>query len=127
MSPVMEAGQQRAFREIIASAAMMAGFMRPKHDYDIEKHHYVYEAPKPSDVSDLLGPVYDVMAHHNYGQIDIIVNELKTLSGPVYTPESKNHYQAILKDVEKLEALKTPVFDISRDHHYSEIMKNIEK
>ena len=126
MYPVMDTGHQHAFREIIASAAAMAGFMPSRHDYDIEKHHFVYEAPKQSDVSELLGPIYDVMAHHNYGQIDTIVSELKTLATPVYTPESKNHYQAILKDVEKLENLKTPVFDISRDHHYSEIMKNIE-
>ena len=72
MYPVMQTGHQHAFREIIASAAMMAGFMPSRHDYDIEKHNYVYEAPKPADVSDLLGPIYDVMAHHNYGQIDTI-------------------------------------------------------
>ena len=126
MYPVMDTGHQHSFREIIASAAAMAGFVPSRHDYDIEKHHFVYEAPKQNDVSDLLGPIYDVMAQHNYGQIDTIVNELRTLSTPVYTQESKNHYQAILKDVEKLENLKTPVFDITRDHHYSEIMKNID-
>ena len=125
--PVMETGHQHAFREIVASAALLAGFMPSRHQYDIEKHNFVYEAPKTQEVGELLGPIYDVMTHHNYGQIDTIVNELKTLATPVYTPESKNHYQAILSNVEKLENLKTPVFDISRDHHYSEIMKNIDQ
>ena len=124
--PVMEAGHQHAFREIISSAAALAGFSTLKHDVDYDKHSFVYEAPQKPEVSELLGPIYDVMASHNYGQINTIVNELKTLSTPVYTPESRNHYQAILKNVEKLENLQTPVFDISRDHTYSEIMKNID-
>ena len=126
--PVLDSGHSHAFREIVASAAAMAGFRPPKHDVDNDKHGYVYQPPVAlGTVQEMLGPIYDVMQHHNYGQINTIVNELKTLTTPVYTPESTNHYQAILKNVEKLETLQTPVFDINRDHHYSEIMKSIDQ
>ena len=99
-------------REIIASAAAMAGFSVPRHEVDFDKHGYVPEAPVAlGTTQEMLGPIYDVMQQHNYGQvpdayaltwfflvqINTIVNELKTLSTPVYTPESKNHYQNILK------------------------------
>merc|ERR1719397_124816 len=125
--PVLDSGHSHSFREIIASAAAMAGFSVPRHEIDHDKHGYVPQAPVAlGTTQEMLGPIYDVMQQHNYGQINTIVNELKTLSTPVYTPESKNHYQNILKNVEKLETLQTPVFDINRDHHFSEIMKSID-
>ena len=101
-------------REIIASAAAMAGFAVPRHEIDHDKHGYVPQAPVAlGTTQEMLGPIYDVMQQHNYGQvgglssslkilmplvqINTIVNELNTLTTPVYTPESKNHYQNILK------------------------------
>ena len=101
-------------REIIASAAAMAGFSVPRHEIDHDKHGYVPQVLVAlGTTQEMLGPIYDVMQQHNYGQvpdfplqyphmillvqINTIVNELKTLSTPVYTPESKNHYQNILK------------------------------
>ena len=92
----------------------MAGFSVPRHEIDHDKHGYVPQAPVAlGTTQEMLGPIYDVMQQHNYGQvaeslveyppmtlsvqINTIVNELKTLSTPVYTPESKNHYQNILK------------------------------
>ena len=92
----------------------MAGYSVPRHEVDLDKHSYVPEAPVAlGTTQEMLGPIYDVMQQHNYGQvpdshvqyphmiilvqINTIVNELKTLSTPVYTPESKNHYQNILK------------------------------
>ena len=89
----------------------MAGFSVPRHEIDHDKHGYVPQVPVAlGTTQEMLGPIYDVMQQHNYGQvweisshiihfvqINTIVNELKTLSTPVYTPESKNHYQNILK------------------------------
>ena len=57
-------------REIIASAAAMAGFAVPRHEIDHDKHGYVPQAPVAlGTTQEMLGPIYDVMQQHNYGQV----------------------------------------------------------
>ena len=69
--PVLDSGHSHGFREIIASAAALAGFQPPRHDVDFDKHSYVYQAPVAlGTVQEMLGPIYDVMQHHNYGQVE---------------------------------------------------------
>ena len=58
------------YREIIASAAAMAGFRPPRHDVDYDKHGYTGATPVAlGTVEGMLGPVYDVMQQHNYAQV----------------------------------------------------------
>ena len=78
----------------------MAGFSVPRHEIDHDKHGYVPQVPVAlGTTQEMLGPIYDVMQQHNYGQvpdftlqyphmillvqINTIVNELKTLSTPM--------------------------------------------
>lgn len=48
----------------------MAGFTPPRHDVDYDKHGYTGATPVAlGTVEGMLGPVYDVMQQHNYGQV----------------------------------------------------------
>ena len=48
----------------------MAGFSVPRHEIDHDKHGYVPQAPVAlGTTQEMLGPIYDVMQQHNYGQV----------------------------------------------------------
>jgi hypothetical protein len=48
----------------------MAGFSSSRHDVDNDKHQYMPSAPVAlGTVQEMLGPIYDVMQRHNYGQV----------------------------------------------------------
>ena len=48
----------------------MAGFSVPRHEIDHDKHGYVPQVPVAlGTTQEMLGPIYDVMQQHNYGQV----------------------------------------------------------
>jgi hypothetical protein len=75
-------------REIIASAAAMAGFSPPRHEVDFDKHQYVPAAPPAlGTVQAMVGPIYDVMQQHNYGQVQRLLIYLTHLASDQYNRE----------------------------------------